>query len=193
MKILNILGSPRKNGNTAKVLDLYEENLRNKGHSVERIRITDYQINGCLECWACTKSNDKPGCVQKDDVQSIFEKMFSSDAIVYASPLIGWDISSQIKSLFDRHFSIVKGYGTPNHKSFIENKVISLLITCMGPQENNTDLVEEFFNRFSNYINTKQAKKYIVTGSMSPDFPERAKKTAEKMVEDIEHFKTELY
>jgi len=190
MKVLNILGSPKKFGNTSKVLDLYEEHLRTNGHVPERIHISDYKINGCLECWACTKSTDRPGCIQKDDVHTIFEKMISSDAIVYASPLIGWDVSSQIKALFDRHFSIVKGFGTSNHKSFLENKLLSLLITCMGPRENNTDLVEEFFNRFSDYVNTRHVKKYVVSGSMSPDFLERAKKEARIMAEDIENFKS---
>ncbi len=190
MKVLTVLGSPKKNGNTSKALDFFEKILKTQGHEVERIHITDYNVNGCLGCWACTKVVVKPGCVQKDDTNSIFERMFSSDAIVYASPLIGWDISSQIKPFFDRHFSIVKGYGTQNQKSFLEEKPVSLLITCMGSQENNTDLVEIFFDRFSGYIKSDNVRKYIITHSMAPDFIQRAEETAQKMVDDIKSFNT---
>jgi len=185
MKILTILGSPKKNGNTSKVLDIFEGNLKTQGHEVEKIHISDCNVNGCMECWACTKALDEPGCIQKDDAIFIFKRMISSDAVVYASPLIGWDVSSQIKPLFDRHFCLVKGYGTQEQKSFIENKPVSLLITCMGPLENNTDLVEAFFDRFGGYIKSNEVRKYVVPRSMAPDFPQRAEETAKKMSEDI--------
>lgn len=185
MKVLTILGSPKRKGNTSKVLDIFEDNLKTKGYEVERIHISDCNVNGCMECWACTKTFDEPGCIQNDDAISIFKRMLSSDAIVYASPLIGWDVSAQIKPLLDRHFSLVKGYGTQEQKSFIENKPVSLLITCIGPRENNTDLVEAFFDRFGGYIKSNIVRKYIVPRSMAPDFSQRAEETAKKMVEDI--------
>jgi len=46
MKIITILGSPRKKGNTAKVLSMFEDNVE-KNHEVERINITQYKVGGC--------------------------------------------------------------------------------------------------------------------------------------------------
>ncbi len=181
MKVLTILGSPKKKGKTAAVLTMFEEQMKSRGDEVERISITDYNINGCLGCGVCTGVPDSPGCVQKDDFSTIFDKMASSDVIVYASPLIGWDISSQIKPLMDRHFCLVKGYSTENHKSLIENKRISLLITCGGPIENNADIVQVFFDRFGSYAKGQVFGKYIVPFSQSPDFEDRAKNMAKEM------------
>ena len=45
MKIITILGSPRKKGNTAKVLSMFEDNVE-KNHQVERINITQYKVGG---------------------------------------------------------------------------------------------------------------------------------------------------
>ncbi len=39
MQITTILGSPRKNGNTATVLELFEELMAQQGHEVDRINI----------------------------------------------------------------------------------------------------------------------------------------------------------
>lgn len=52
MKILTILGSPKKHGNTATVLKRFEE-LISPLHQVERINLRDYTIHGCLGCNVC--------------------------------------------------------------------------------------------------------------------------------------------
>ena len=49
MKILTILGSPRRKGNTAAVLAKFEEMAKGE-HSVDRINIVDYDVRGCLGC-----------------------------------------------------------------------------------------------------------------------------------------------
>jgi len=71
MKIITILGSPRKKGNTAKVLSMFEDKVK-KNHEVEHINITQYKVDGCLGCYKCKEKKDEPGCVQKDDALTIF-------------------------------------------------------------------------------------------------------------------------
>lgn len=167
MKITTILGSPRRNGNTAKVLSRFEELVAQK-HEVHRINIVSHKVNGCLGCGTCLKSYDEPGCVQKDDALVIFERMRQSDVIVYASPLYCWDFSAQMKALIDRHFCLVKGYGTPGCKSLVRGKRAALLVTCDGPIENNADLIQEVFDRVCDYTNCVVAGKYIVPSCSSP-------------------------
>jgi len=55
MRIMTILGSPRRQGNTAKVLGWIEEQFRADGHEVDRANILDYRVQGCGECMACKK------------------------------------------------------------------------------------------------------------------------------------------
>ena len=133
MKILTILGSPRKKGNTDKVLTMFEDNVA-ENHDVERINITQYKVGGCLGCYTCKEKKDEPGCVQEDDALTILDKMIQADAIVYATPLYCWSFTSQIKPLIDRHFCLVSGEGTPDYDSLIAGKPAALLVTCAGPK-----------------------------------------------------------
>jgi multimeric flavodoxin WrbA len=168
MKIVAITGSPRKNGNTAKVLGFLEKLIGDK-LKINNIRITSHQVNGCLGCNSCQKEYDKPGCIQKDDALSIFERMMQADFVIYASPLYCWGFSAQIKALIDRHFCMVKGYGTPNYKSFLDGKRVALLVTCNGPIENNADLIQGVFERVSEFSKCNVVGKYIVPFCINPD------------------------
>jgi multimeric flavodoxin WrbA len=134
MNIITILGSPKKKGNTATVLSMFEERVQTN-HAVERIHIARHEIGGCLGCMKCKEKKDEPGCVQKDDALTIFDKMIQADAIVYASPLYTWSFTAQIKPLIDRHFCLVSDDGTPQQDSLISGKPAALLVTCAGPIE----------------------------------------------------------
>ncbi|MDM8551633.1 flavodoxin family protein [Desulfobacterales bacterium HSG2] len=185
MKITTILGSPRKKGNTANVLGMFEERVA-QGHEVDRINITEYKVNGCLGCGACQKKSDEPGCVQKDDAVSLFGRMTEADVVIYASPLYCWSFSAQMKALIDRHFCLVKNYGTPDHKSLVDGKRTALLVTCGGPVEDNADLIQEIFNRVNLYAKCDVIGKYILPFCTTPDaLGDEAAEMAKKMAGDI--------
>ncbi|MDY7033853.1 MAG: flavodoxin family protein [Thermodesulfobacteriota bacterium] len=185
MKIATILGSPRKKGNTATVLGLFEEIMAKK-HDIDRINLMSSEVRGCLGCGDCQKEMNEPGCVQKDDAVSLFMQMMAADAVIYASPLYCWGFSSQMKALIDRHYCLVTGYGTSEYTSLINHKRVSLLVTCAGPEENNADLIQELFVRLSNFCNCNIIGKYVVPLCSSPDsLGPKGMEVAEKMAKDI--------
>lgn len=186
MKVTTILGSPRKKGNTAKVLTWCEGELVDRGHEVDRLNIADLEVKGCLGCGTCQEKPDEPGCVQKDDALRVFERMMAADAVIYTSPLYCWGFSSQMKALIDRHFCLITGYGTPDYKSLFEGKRTALLVTCGGPVENNADLIQGVFDRINDYGKCDVVGKYVVPFCTSPDSIGReAKEIARKIAEDI--------
>lgn len=186
MKVITILGSPKKNGKTAKALDLFEEKLISKGGVVERIHVTDYEMNGCLGCYSCVAKEDKPGCVQNDDILTILKKVVAADAVVYASPIYGFDFTAQIKPLLDRHLCLVTDFASPDMSSVIEGKPTLLLITCADATESNTDLAEKIFDRnFSGVLKSYVVGKYIVPFSAAPDFEKRADENADRMLKEL--------
>ena len=168
MKIITILGSPRKKGNTAKVLSMFEGKVE-KNHEVERVNITQYKVGGCLGCYKCKEKMDEPGCVQKDDALTIFEKMIQADAVVYATPLYCWSFTSQIKPLIDRHFCLVSGDGTPDQDSLISGKLAALLVTCAGPIEGNCDAIQGIFTGICEYANLTAKGNFILPFCTTPD------------------------
>ena len=186
MKMVTILGSPRKKGNTAQVLGIFEA-LIAKEHEIDRINLASCDVNGCLGCGACQQKTDEPGCVQKDDAESLFERMMRADALVYASPLYMWGLPSQMKALIDRHYCLVTGYFTPDHKSLLAGKRMALLVTCGGPVENNTEFIQGSFDNVSAYTKSEVVGKYIVPfcttpEEMSPQGEEIARELATDLV-----------
>jgi multimeric flavodoxin WrbA len=169
MKITTILGSPRKKGNTAKVLGWVEDTLKAHGHQVDRIRLADHKINGCKGCWTCKKFADQSGCPQKDDAVEILGRVTASDLVLYATPVYFWGPSAQIKAFIDRHCSLVTGFGTPQWHSLLEGKQAGLVVTCEDGIEDNVDLLMEMYKRFANYLKCHNAGELIVPFATSPD------------------------
>lgn len=168
MNIITVLGSPRKKGNTAKVLSMFEDQIA-QNHGIEHIDVSEYKIGGCLGCYKCQEKKEEPGCVQKDDALAIFDKMIQADAIVYASPLFCWSFTSQIKPLIDRHFCLITGYGTPDHVSLISGKTAALLITCAGPIEGNCDSIQGIFSGFTDYAKLMTKGCFILPFCTTPE------------------------
>ena len=146
MEIITLLGSPRKQGNTAAVLSAFEEKA-SANHSIQRINLMDYSIHGCLGCDYCQRHPESPRCAQKDDANAIFERMMQADLLVYATPLYVWDFSAQMKTLLDRQYCLTKWKDDQVEKSFLAGKRAMLLVTCGGGIENNADVIQVIFAR----------------------------------------------
>lgn len=99
MKVLGIYGSPRRGGNTDVLLDECLKEARSAGAEVHSIVCCDLTIAGCIECGGC---DDTGECVIEDDMHEIYPKLQSANAIVLASPIFFYGITSQAKALIDR-------------------------------------------------------------------------------------------
>jgi len=186
MQVTTILGSPRKRGNTATVLGLFEELMVQHGHEVDRIHIVDYEVNGCLGCQACKEAGQELACRQQDDAVGIFKRMIASDAVVHATPLYTYGFTAQMKALIDRENCLVTGYGSPEYRSLLKGKRSALLVTCGGGIEENADLIQKVFDREGQYQQWSIVGKYVVPYCTTPDeLGEEALDIARQMARDI--------
>ena len=80
MKTLIINGSPKKNGDTAALINELVHHLNGE---VKIISFKD-NISPCLDCRYCWKHT---GCAVKDDMQSVYEYLTDCDNVVLASPV----------------------------------------------------------------------------------------------------------
>ncbi len=99
MKVLSIMGSPRRQSNTEILLDKALEGARGAGAEVEKVLVSKLKISPCLEIYACLKDGN---CAIKDDMQLLYEKLLEADHIVFASPIFFYGITSQAKAIVDR-------------------------------------------------------------------------------------------
>ena len=114
MKVLGIVCSPRKRGNTEILIRKALAGAKESGAEVELLRICDMNIAACDGCQTCHQSGE---CRIKDDMQKVYEKMLTADGIVLGSPVYFWSVSSQAKKLMDRTYAL----RYPHHK--LNNKV----------------------------------------------------------------------
>ena len=103
--ILVIQGGGRPNGNTARLVASFCDGVRDAGHSVEVISLSNHPINGCLGCSACRYG--KP-CVQRDLFNDLVPKIKGADCLVLASPLYFWTISAKLKAFIERFYCIAQ-------------------------------------------------------------------------------------
>lgn len=99
-QVLAINGSPRKNGNTAEMLNTVLAVCEKAGHSVEFYQAGGRETRGCKACGRCA---EKPGlCAQDDWINELYPKMKAADAIVIGSPTYFADLTPEVKALIDR-------------------------------------------------------------------------------------------
>jgi len=186
MRIVTILGSPRKKGNTATVLGWVEDELKRLGHKVDRIDIVKHEVKGCIGCYKCQKTLDKPGCVHKDDALQLFGRMIAADAIIYSSPLYCWSWTGQIKPLIDRHFCLVKNAYADGWSSLLEGKKAALVTTSGGGLENNAELLVKAYENLLGYCKCRPAGVLHVGFAQTPkQLGEDVKAQAAKLAQDI--------
>jgi len=187
LRITTIQGSPRHGGNTATVLGWVEGRLRDQGHEVDRIDLASQEVGPCVSCYSCQGEKSLRRCVLPDDAPGLFDRMAASDAIVLAGPLYFWGVSAQLKALVDRSFSMVTGYGGPQHTSELGGRRLGMLVTCEdGNVEGNADLIAPFTHRLADYLRCTVAAEVIVTGCKSPDLlGDDARALATRFADDL--------
>ena len=99
VSVLGISGSPRRGGNTEKLLDSFLKGAEDAGGSVEKIVLKKLKFKSCMGCNRC---HDTGLCVVKDDLTPLLEKISGTDILALSSPIYSMGITSELKALIDR-------------------------------------------------------------------------------------------
>ncbi len=99
MKILGIVGSPRKGGNTDTLVARVLEGARSKGAEVERVHLQGLNIHPCQGAFSCEA---RKGCVLPDDMQPLYKKLQQADGIVMGTPVYVRNASGMLVNFIDR-------------------------------------------------------------------------------------------
>jgi len=96
MKTLIFNGSPRKNGDTAVLINEFTSNLEGE---YKIINSYDCNIKACIDCRYCWKNE---GCSQIDGMQEVYSYIQECDNILIASPIFFTEISGQLLAVASR-------------------------------------------------------------------------------------------
>jgi multimeric flavodoxin WrbA len=104
MIVIAINGSPRKQGNTAILLNKALEGATSKGAQTELIHLYDLNFKGCTSCLECKLKGGKSygRCSYRDELTSVLSKIEVADAIIVGAPNYLGTISGEMKSFLER-------------------------------------------------------------------------------------------
>jgi multimeric flavodoxin WrbA len=104
-KVMIAVGSPRKRGNSSTLAAQVAGGAKAAGAQVETFYLHGMNIKPCTACGGCRKKTHVD-CVIKDDMQKLYPKLRSADAIVIASPIYWFTFSAQTKLFIDRWYGL---------------------------------------------------------------------------------------
>ncbi len=103
MKIVGVLGSPRRTSNSTALAKKVIDTAKEMGAEAEVFVLNELIFKGCQACRGCKGENDH--CILNDDLPEVLDKIREADALVMASPVYFGDVSGQLKRFIDRTYS----------------------------------------------------------------------------------------
>lgn len=144
MKVMAVLGSPQKNGNSSILAQKFLEKAAAAGAETRSFFLEGMKYKGCKGCGACKSSSDK--CVINDDLTEVLAEMHKSDVIIYASSNYFADITGQLKLFIDRTFSLLtpQFMTGPRKSRMPEGKKLVFIFSQGAPDQVFADVPAKF-------------------------------------------------
>ncbi|MDR3264728.1 MAG: flavodoxin family protein [Synergistaceae bacterium] len=102
LSVIAFNGSPRKKGNTSRLIDIVFSVLETEGISTREVQIGGNKIRGCVACMQCRTKNLARCAFDDDPMNEWIEIMKSADGIILASPAYFANVTTEMKALIDR-------------------------------------------------------------------------------------------
>lgn len=102
-RLLVLVGSPRRDGNSAVLASAVEEGARDAGLRPVLRFLDDHIANFLNDCRRCRRDDGQ--CALNDGFRELFLNDFlPAEGVVLCSPIYWYGFSAQIKAFFDRSF-----------------------------------------------------------------------------------------
>ncbi|ABS63255.1 NADPH-dependent FMN reductase [Parvibaculum lavamentivorans DS-1] len=106
MKALILIGSPRRDGNSAALAQAVKKGLIEAGHETRFIFADDAVAGFLRDCRQCRRADGE--CGIEDGFRATFlEDFLPADGFIVATPVYWYGMSAQLKAFFDRMFCYV--------------------------------------------------------------------------------------
>lgn len=131
MKTIILNGSPRRNWNTAQLLQEAKKGAESVGAEAEYIHLYDLNFVGCRGCLACKRKGVTCcHCYWKDDLSPLLDKIFAADALIVGTPIYLGDTVSQFHAFLERLRFVMFSYD--DHSNYFRGRVNVGIFFCMN-------------------------------------------------------------
>ena len=129
--MLAVGASPRRDGNSALLLEAACRGAREAGHHVTEVHLDDFVAGFLRDCRGCRRPDG--GCSISDSYEQLLrEHLLPADGLLLATPLYWYGMSGQLKATFDRLFCFMSPAYPASEQvlSGLPGKRVGVLVAC---------------------------------------------------------------
>ncbi len=156
-KVLGIVGSPRKGGNTHVLVSRILEGAEGEGAAADILLLGDLTIRECDGCHVCWEG--KP-CSKNDDMNEIYLRIAASDAIIFGTPVYWYGPTALMKSFIDRFVY----FNCPENRARVRDKLAVVAAPFEEADPEAAQLLLLFFQKCFQYLEMKLVEEILVPG-----------------------------
>lgn len=156
-RVLGIVGSPRRGGNTDILVARVLDGARAAGASAETVYLGGLTIRECDGCHACWQGCD---CPKRDDMNEIYRAVSAADALVVGTPVYWYGPTALMKGFVDR----LVYYNCDRNRAGVSGKRAVVVIPYEEDDPATAAPVVEFFARSLRYLEMELAGAVVVGG-----------------------------
>ena len=154
MKVLGIVCSPRKGGNTEIMMKEALAGASSYGAETELWTAAGKELKPCDACGSCIKKKGK--CHINDDMQELYPKILAADGLIFGSPSYFESVTAQAKIVIDRMHGLYNMF-------VLANKVAGVINVAQTTGHEGTDTPFRKFIGFCHMFPAEQAYGYAET------------------------------
>jgi len=137
-KIIGINGSPRKNGNSAILLDEALRGAAERGIETERVDLYRLNFKGCASCFGCKRLGGPSfgKCALRDDLTEVLEKVLTADGVIISAPFYFGDVPGMVRNFYERLWFPGLLYSKDGEIAYSHRVKVGLIYTqnCPDPE-----------------------------------------------------------
>jgi multimeric flavodoxin WrbA len=136
MKVIAINGSPRKEWNTAQMLESALDGARDAGAETKLVHLIDLNYKGCTSCFGC-KLLGGPSygkCAMRDDLTQVLNDVWDADSLIIGSPVYFGDVTSGMRAFLERLWFSVLMYNKEHMVLAPRNMPVKIIFTTNAPE-----------------------------------------------------------
>lgn len=156
-RVLGIVGSPRRNGNTHVLVTKILDGAKEAGAATDIVFLEGLTIRSCDGCHVCWKTGR---CAKNDDMAALFPKIAESDVLVFGTPVYWYGPTALLKAFLDRFVY----FNSPATRSQITGKSAVLAVPFEEDNLDTASILVEMFQRSFQYMEIPLAAKLLVPG-----------------------------
>jgi multimeric flavodoxin WrbA len=190
MKMLCLLGSPRRDGNSTCIARRFITTAESLGAEVTVYELNLLKFRGCQGCMSCKTTLDS--CVLKDDLTPVLKAIRGKEADIYllSSPIYDGEFPGQVKCFIDRCYSFLVRDYVPSHKTrVVPGKKGVLIVSQGGPEHAWVEFINKQQTGMKNRFNLDEVHVIrawgVGSGGIPKGVPEKFLQQAEDLARSI--------